>query len=119
MAEVDRPHVRKGGEGMSLNELPSQVPQVRKAAPVRVKLERINRDVAKSLPPEGDHQVWFARLTAACGSSPPDFIHAPSVQLQGAARLPNSRLSETPLKPALAMIESAPPRGATACPFGI
>jgi hypothetical protein len=35
MAEVGRSHVRKAGDGMSLNALPSQVPRVRKAAPVR------------------------------------------------------------------------------------
>ncbi|MBR0941567.1 hypothetical protein [Bradyrhizobium liaoningense] len=115
MAQVDRSHIRKGGEEMSLNAVPSQVPRVRKAAPVRVKLERINCDVAKSLPPEGDHKVWFARLMDACGSSSPDFINATLFQLQAAARLPNSGLSETALNAALAMIESEQPRGETEC----
>ena len=59
MAEVNRTHVRKGGEGMSLNALPSQVPRVRKAAPVRVKLERINCDFGKLLPAEDDHPAWI------------------------------------------------------------
>jgi hypothetical protein len=78
-------------------------------------LERINCDVAKSLPPEGDEQVWLDRLMAACGSSSPDFIHATLFQLQAAARLPNSGLSETALNAALAMIESEQPRGETEC----
>jgi hypothetical protein len=94
----------------------SQVPApVRKEAPVRVKLERINCDVAKSLPPEGDHQVWFDRLMVACGSASPDFIGATLIQLQAAARLPNSGLSEIAVNAALAMIESEQPRGETEC----
>jgi hypothetical protein len=115
MAAVGRSYVRKGGEGMSLNAPPARVPRVRKAAPVRVKLERINCDVAKSLPPEGDHQVWFNRLMAACGSASPDFISATLFQLQAAARLPNSGLSEIAVNAALAMIESEQPRGETEC----
>ena len=99
---------------MSLIE--RQIPTVvRKKSRVRVKLERINCDVAKSLPPDGNHQIWFDRLTAACGSSSPDFIHATLFQLQAAARLPNSGLSETALNAALAMIESEQPRGETEC----
>jgi hypothetical protein len=94
----------------------SQVPApVRKEAPVRVKLERINCDAAKSLPPEGDHQVWFDRLMVACGSASPDFISATLIQLQAAARLPNSGLSEIAVNAALAMIESEQPRGETEC----
>lgn len=51
-------------------------------APVRVKLERINCNVAKSFPPDGDHPVWFDRLMAACGERltgfhPLDFVSAP------------------------------------------
>jgi len=46
------------------------------------------------------------RLMAACGSASPDFVNATLFQLQAAARLPNSGLSETALNAALALIES-------------
>src|SRR3954454_12616714 len=99
-----------------MNTEPANVPApARKVGPVRVKLERINCDVAKSLPPEGDHQAWFNRLMAACGSASPDFIDATLFQLQAAARLPNSGLSEIAVNAALAMIESEQPRGETEC----
>ncbi|MBR1197806.1 hypothetical protein JQ574_17560 [Bradyrhizobium sp. AUGA SZCCT0158] len=95
----------------------SQIPARgrKKEAPVRVKLERINCNVAKSLPPDGNHQLWFVRLMDACGTSSPDFINATLFQLQAAARLPNGGLSETALNAALAMIESEQPRGETEC----
>jgi hypothetical protein len=100
---------------MSTTTQPSRVPAPVKKAPIRVKLERITCDIAKSLPPEGDHQVWFNRLMAACGSASPDFISATLFQLQAAARLPNSGLSEIAVNAALAMIESEQPRGETEC----
>jgi len=99
---------------MSLIEHKARMPLTKKA-PVRVKLERVNCDVAKSLPPDGDYQVWFARLMAACGSSSPDFIQATLIQLQAAARLPNGGLSETALNAALA--QAAPTSGGTALSF--
>src|SRR5258707_705653 len=52
---------------------------------------------------------------AACGTSSPDFINASLIQLQAAARLPNSGLSETALNAALAMIKSEQPRDETEC----
>src|SRR5258705_13987370 len=55
------------------------------------------------------------RLMAACGSASPDFVNATLFQLQAAARLPNSGLSETALNSALAMIESEQPKGETEC----
>jgi hypothetical protein len=115
MAKVDRSHLRKAGEIMSPTRQPIQVPAPARKAPVRVKLERINCDVAKSLPPDGDQQVWLDRLMTACGSSSPDFVQATLFQLQAAARLPNSGLSETALNAALAMIESEQPRGEAEC----
>jgi hypothetical protein len=115
MAKVDRSHLRKAGEIMSPTRQPIQVPAPARKAPVRVKLERINCDVAKSLPPDGDQQVWLDRLMTACGSPSPDFVQATLFQLQAAARLPNSGLSETALNAALAMIESEQPRGEAEC----
>ena len=51
----------------------------------------------------------------ACGSTSSDFISATLIQLQAAARLPNSGLSEIAVNAALAMIESEQPRGETEC----
>ena len=115
MAEVHRSHIRKGGEIMSLTKEPIQVPAPYRKAPVRVKLERVNCDVAKSLPPDGDQQVWLDRLKGALGTASTDFVDATLFQLQAAARLPNSGLSETALNAALAMIESEQPRGEAEC----
>jgi hypothetical protein len=93
-----------------------QVPApVRKEAPVRVKLERINCDVAKSLPPEGNLQVWLDRLKAALGTASMDFVDSTLFQLQAAARLPNSGVSEIAVNAALALIECEKPRGETEC----
>jgi hypothetical protein len=105
---VDRTDIRKAEAIMSTGAQSRLVPVPVRKAPVRVKLERINCDVAKSLPPEGDHQVWFNRLMAACGSASPDFVNATLFQLQAAARLPNSGLSEIAVNAALAMIEHLP-----------
>jgi len=52
---------------------------------------------------------------AACGSPSPDFVNASLFQLQAAARLPNSGVSETAVNAALAMIESEQPKGETEC----
>src|SRR2546429_8257299 len=68
MADVRRSHLRKAGTLMSkvrqLNQLPAQA----REAPVRIKLERINCDVGKLLPPEGSHREWVGRLQAAMGT---------------------------------------------------
>ena len=115
MAAVGGSRLWKAGTLMSKIRQLNQVPARARKAPVRVKLERINCDVAKSLPPDGDHQVWFDRLMAACGSASPDFVNATLFQLQAAARLPNSGLSETGLNAALALIEGERPNGETEC----
>jgi len=78
-------------------------------------LEHINCDVAKLLPPDGDHQAWLDRLRAALGTASIDFVNATLFQLQAAARLPNSGLSETALNAALALIEGERPKGETEC----
>ncbi len=83
--------------------------------PVRVRLERINCDVSRSLPPEGDHPEWIDRLKAALGTASVEFIDATLYQLQAAARLPNSGVSEIAVNSALAMIESEQPKGETEC----
>ena len=115
MAEVGRSHLRKVGTVMSATAPPSQVPARARKAPVRVKLERINCDVAKSLPPDGDEQVWLDRLQAAFGTASMEFVTATLFQLQAAARLPNSGLSEIAVNAALALVEGEKPKGETEC----
>ncbi|WOH47553.1 hypothetical protein [Bradyrhizobium sp. sBnM-33] len=101
---------------MSVTERKSvQVRALAKKDAVRVKLERINCDVARSLPPDGDEQVWLDRLQAALGTASIEFVHATLYQLQAAARLPNSGLSEIAVNAALALIEGERPRGETEC----
>ncbi len=115
MAEIGRSRLRKTGAVMNMAKKPNQVPVLVRKAPVRVKLERINCDVAKSLPPDGNHQVWLDRLKAALGTASMDFVDATLFQIQAAARLPNSGLSEIAVNAALAVIEGEKPRGETEC----
>jgi hypothetical protein len=82
---------------------------------VRVKLFRINCDVSRSLPADGDRNVWIDRLKTALGSVSMDFLDLTLFQLQSAARLPNSGVSEIAVNSALAMIESEQPRNETEC----
>ncbi|MBR1255182.1 hypothetical protein JQ634_15905 [Bradyrhizobium sp. AUGA SZCCT0240] len=77
---------------------------------VRVRLQRINAGLAKSYPPSGDGAQWWARLKAALGTSSSDFVNATLLQLQSAARLPNSGISEIAINAALSFIESAKPQ---------
>jgi hypothetical protein len=63
--------------------------------------------VSRSLPPGGDHAEWLHRLKAALGTASVEFIDATLYQLQAAARLPNSGVSEIAVNSALAMIEHA------------
>src|SRR5258707_5519368 len=100
---------------MNLIEGQGQLPVVAKKASVRVKLERIDCNVSRSLPPEGDHHVWMERLKAALGTASIEFVDATLYQLQAAARLPNSGVSEIAVNAALAMIEGERPRGETEC----
>jgi hypothetical protein len=116
VAEVGHPHLRKVGTVMSaIEQKPSQVSVRVRKAPVRVKLERTSCDIAKSLPAEGDHQVWLVRLKAALGTASMDFVDATLFQIQAAARLPNSGVSEIAVNAALALIEGEKPNGETEC----
>jgi hypothetical protein len=115
MAKVVGSYIRNAGEVMSLPEQQNGMPLGTNNAPVRVKLERINCDVAKSLPPDGNHQVWLDRLKAALGTASMDFVDATLFQIQAAARLPNSGISEIAVNAALALIEGEKPKGETEC----
>lgn len=79
-------------------------------SPVRVRLRRINADQAKPYPPSGDGAQWWARLKAALGTSSSDFVNATLLQLQSAARLPNSGISEIAMNAALGFVENAKPQ---------
>jgi hypothetical protein len=100
---------------MSLIERQQRQPAVKKSTAVRVKLERTNCDVSRSLPPDGDRQTWIDRLKAALGTASMEFVEATLFQLQAAARLPNSGISEIAVNSALSMIESEQPRNETEC----
>jgi hypothetical protein len=115
MAAVASSYLCKGNEGMSLIEHQSRMPARAKKAPVRVKFERINCDVSRSLPPDGDRSAWIDRLKTALGTASMEFVEATLYQLQAAARLPNSGVSEIAVNAALAMIESEQPKGETEC----
>ena len=90
MAAVDRRHIWKAGTAMSLPDNVGRLSARSKKAPVRVKLERINCDVGKLHPPEGDRHTWIDRLKTALGTASIEFVDATLYQLQAAARLPNS-----------------------------
>jgi hypothetical protein len=78
--------------------------------PVRVRLGRPRAGVIKSYPPDGETKAWWDRLKKALGTSSSAFVNASLIELQTAARLPFSGVSETALNAALAMIEAAAPR---------
>jgi hypothetical protein len=79
-------------------------------SPVRVKLRRVNANLAKAYPPDGESKAWWKRLKKALGTTSSDFVNASLFQLQAAARLPGSGICEMALNAALAMIEAAAPR---------
>lgn len=79
-------------------------------SPVRVRLRRISADVSKPYPTSGDGGQWWARLKAALGTSSSDFVSATLLQLQSAARLPSSGVSEIAINAALSFIENAKPQ---------
>jgi hypothetical protein len=115
VAEIDGPYLREGNEAMSLIERQEGQPVVKKDTAVRVKLERINSEVSRPLPPDGDRKVWIDRLKTALGTASMEFVEATLYQLQAAARLPNSGVSEIAVNSALSMIESEQPRNETEC----
>jgi hypothetical protein len=77
---------------------------------VRVKLRRVNANLAKAYPPDGESKAWWKRLKKALGTTSSDFVNVSLAQLQAAAQLPGSGISEISLNAALAMIEAAAPK---------
>jgi hypothetical protein len=74
--------------------------------PVRVKLRRVNANLAT----DGESKVWWRRLKKALGTTSSDFVNASLLQLQAAAQLPCGGISEPATNAALALIEAAAPR---------
>src|SRR2546429_573635 len=61
--------------------------------PVRVKLQRVNVGFSETHPPDGEGEIWWARLKEALGTTSNDFVNASLFQLQRAAQLPCSGIS--------------------------
>ncbi len=77
-------------------------PRIPRPAPVRVGLRRLNANVEKPYPPDGDAEGWWARLKSAMGTASDDFVSQTLFQLQTAARLPCGGISEIAVNAALA-----------------
>ncbi len=75
-----------------------------------MKLQRVNANLAKAHPPDGETEAWWNRLKKALGTTSSDFVEASLYQLQAAAQLPCSGISEIAVNAALAMIEAAAPK---------
>jgi hypothetical protein len=75
-----------------------------------VRLQRVDASLSKAYPPDGQGNIWWARLKQALGTSSSDFVNASLFQLQTAAQLPCSGISELAMNAALAMIEAAAPQ---------
>ena len=78
--------------------------------PVRVRLQHVSTEYAKTRPWDGEGSIWWTRLKQALGTTSSDFVNASLIQLQRAAQLPSGGISEMALNSALAMIEAAAPR---------
>ena len=87
----------------------TSVPEQRRR-PIRVRLRRISAEQSKPYPPDGQGKIWWQRLGKAFGTVSSDFVNASLLQLQSAARLPSSGISEVGMNAALALIEAAAPK---------
>ena len=76
----------------------------------RVKLRRVDCNLSKPYPPDGDQRRWWDRLKAALGTTSSDFVNATLVQIQNASRMPSGGISETSVNAVLAIIEAAEPK---------
>jgi hypothetical protein len=104
--------LRQGGSNLTISKTGNRVTPSSngRPAPVRVKLHRINANLARAHPPDGYGKLWWARLKKALGTSSSAFVNASLVQLQGVARLRDGSISEIGVNSALALIEAAEPR---------
>ena len=113
MAAVSRAIVCQDGDNRMTNETDHSLTPAAKQPrrpPVRLKLRRVNANLATAYPPDGESKVWWKRLKKALGTMSSDFVNASLLQLQAAAQLPCGGISETATNAALALIEAAAPR---------
>jgi hypothetical protein len=82
----------------------------KRRSPVRVKLRRVNANLSKGYPPDGEEKIWWAHLKRALGTASSDFVNASLLELQVAAQLPFGGISEVGMNAALALIEGVAPR---------
>src|SRR6201987_5544022 len=82
----------------------------KRRSPVRVKLQRINANLSRGYPPDGEEKIWWAHLKRALGTTSSDFVNASLLELQVAAQLPFGGISEVGMNAALALIEGGAPR---------
>jgi hypothetical protein len=85
MASITRAIVLQRLEMKKTNEIMRTTAPRRE--PVRVKLERVNAGFSKTHPPDGQGEIWWARLKEALGTSSSDFVDASLFQLQMAIAL--------------------------------
>ena len=120
MDKGDASALREGDRPMKGTEA---VPSTSVAKPpgrrTRVKLKRINCDLSKPYPPDGDQRQWWDRLKAALGTTSSDFVNATLVQIQNASRMPSGGISETSVNAVLAIIEAAEPKNETEAALAI
>jgi hypothetical protein len=112
MGSVARKAIRKERE-RGMNEDTNQITateDARRGDPVRVKLRVVNCNYAEPLPPDGVTEGWWQRLKGALGTSSNDFVRVSLFQLQSAARLPCTGISELAVNAGLAIIDAAKPR---------
>jgi hypothetical protein len=87
------------------------VPTTKAAAPrTRVALRRVNSNLSKPYPPNGQEKLWWERLKTALGTTSSDFVNATLAQIQNASRLPSGGISEIGVNAVLAFIEGAEPK---------
>jgi hypothetical protein len=113
MAAVSREVVCQDGERRMTNKTNNSLAPLAdqpRRPPVRVKLRRVRANLARAYPPDGESKAWWRRLKKALGTTSSDFVNASLLQLQWAARLPGSGISEIAVNAALAMIEAAAPK---------
>jgi hypothetical protein len=82
----------------------------KRRSPVRVKLRRVNANLSKGYPPDGEEKIWWAHLKRALGTASSDFVNASLLELQVAAQLPFGGISEVGMNAALALIEGVAPK---------
>jgi hypothetical protein len=74
MAAVSGPVIHQDrGHAMKTNNPLTSVANKPGRRPVRVRLRRVNANLAKAYPPDGENQVWWTRLKQALGTTSSDF----------------------------------------------